>query len=126
MSFWSLSKTFRFEASHQLEGHDGKCARLHGHSWSATVTVRSSQLEESGPKSGMVIDYGELKELVSPVVERHLDHHHLNQTLQTERPTSEFIARWLFERLEHVVPQLHSVAVEETCTSRCEYVGAAR
>lgn len=118
---WTLSKTFRFEASHQLVGHDGKCARLHGHSWTATVCIERGDLTAEGPKAGMVLDYGDVSAAAAPLVERYLDHHHLNETLETDRPTSEVIARWLFQRLDRELPFLRSVTVEETCTSRCTY-----
>jgi 6-pyruvoyltetrahydropterin/6-carboxytetrahydropterin synthase len=67
-----LSKEFRFEASHRLPFHEGKCHRLHGHSWVLTVEVE-------GPvdsRTGMVIDYADIKRFVQPIVDD-LDHRHL-------------------------------------------------
>ena len=118
---YRIRKQFRFEASHQLHGHDGKCARLHGHSWTMTVELASNDLIEVGPKAGMVADYGDVSALVEPLVEQFLDHHHLNDTLATARPTSEFIARWAFEMLNERLPRLSAVTISETCTSECRY-----
>lgn len=118
---FTLSKQFRFEASHQLPAHDGKCARLHGHSWIGWVYVRGPELQSSGPKAGMLIDFGDLKQLLSPLVDDFLDHHHLNDTTGLANPTSEEIARWIYQRLRPQLANLLAVEIEETCTSRCRY-----
>jgi len=77
---WTIRKTFRFEAAHHLPAHDGKCRRVHGHSWVGVIEVRDSQVHANGPKAGMVVDYGDLSDLVDPLVEQFLDHHDLNMT----------------------------------------------
>lgn len=121
---YRLSKTVRFEASHQLPHHDGKCRRLHGHSWQATVVCVGDTLEVAGPKRGMLVDYGDLSAVLKPIVEESLDHWHLNDSTGLESPTSEALAEWLYNKLtkDHRIRDLlHSVIVEETCTSRCEY-----
>lgn len=121
MSLWRLSKRFTFEASHRLPHHDGKCARLHGHSWVAVVTCEGDSLQPQGPKHNMLLDYGDISAAVKPLVEDHLDHWHLNDSLVMESPTSEAIARWLFGAVRLTGLPVSSVVIEETCTSRCEY-----
>ena len=118
---WQLSKKFTFEASHQLPNHDGKCRRLHGHSWTGWVNVQGDTLAEQGAKGGMVMDYSDLKAAVQPIVEEMLDHHHLNNTLPLINPTSEAIAQWMYLKLKPLLPGLASVTIEETCTSKCRY-----
>ena len=118
---YTITKEFKFEASHQLVGHDGKCARPHGHSWRFIVELSSDQLIEGGAKAAMVHDYEDIKKEVDPVVSVYLDHWHLNDTLKTNRPTSEFIARWIYEKLKPVLPLLCAVTVFETCTASCRY-----
>ena len=118
---FTLSKDFRFEASHQLHAHDGKCARLHGHSWVGRVVVAGPDLVTEGPKTGMLLDYADLKAAVQPLLDQYLDHWHLNDTLALAAPTSEAVACWLYERLRAVLPTLVAVEIEETCTSRCRY-----
>lgn len=121
---WILSKDFTFEASHQLPHHDGKCARLHGHSWRGTVYVEGDKLVESGSKQDMVMDFKEIKDYLNPLIEGYLDHHHLNSTTQLENPTSERVAQWVYERLEDGgLKGLIAVCIQETCTSRCFYTG---
>lgn len=116
-----LSKSFRFEAAHQLNGHDGKCARLHGHSWTLTVEVEGSTLIDHGPKFGMLMDYDHISRVVEPVVEDFLDHHFLNETLGIYVPTSESIASWAYYKIKPSLPQLSAITISETCTTACRY-----
>lgn len=119
---WLISKEFRFEAAHKLPHHDGKCQRLHGHSWIGRVYVKGNKLHETGTKQGMIIDYGDIKKYLKPLLENFLDHHYLNETTGLLNPTSEAIAKWIFERLEEQgLPGLYSVEIRETCTSSAIY-----
>lgn len=120
---WKLEKTVTFEASHQLPNHDGKCARLHGHSWKLTICVKGHSLHKTGPKAGMVLDYSELKQVLAPIVEQYLDHWHLNDTTGLANPTSEELAKWLYQKFIGELRGLEYVRVEETCTSACTYYG---
>jgi 6-pyruvoyltetrahydropterin/6-carboxytetrahydropterin synthase len=123
---WMVEKEFRFEASHILPHHDGKCARLHGHSWVARIRFKSPSLVGEGSSVGMVVDFTVIKNAVQPVVDEFLDHHHLNESLGLVNPTSENIAWWLYEKLTSIFPDdlmamLDAVRIEETCTSACEF-----
>ena len=118
---YTLTKTFRFEASHQLHHHDGKCRRLHGHSWRMTVEVARAELDTEGPKRNMAIDFTDISRAVQPMVEEYLDHYHLNDTLDTDSPTSEYIARWAYQQLAPHLPGLVAVTIHETCTCACRY-----
>lgn len=118
---FTLTKEFRFEAAHRLPQHDGKCARLHGHSFKMRVVVTAQRLVSEGPKLGMVIDYSELSQIVSPLVEACLDHHYLNDSTGLPNPTSEELARWIFYRLQESLPELIAVEVDETCTASCRF-----
>lgn len=115
-----LVKELRFEAAHRLphvpEGH--KCARLHGHSFKVEITVEGPV----DPKTGWFIDFGELDAVWAPLHER-LDHHYLNEVEGLENPTSENLARWLWERMKPMLEPLSRVTVYETCDARCEYDG---
>jgi 6-pyruvoyltetrahydropterin/6-carboxytetrahydropterin synthase len=117
-----LVKDFRFEAAHFLpnvpEGH--KCRRIHGHSFRGEVAVRGPL----DPLLGWVMDFADLKRVVGPVVDR-LDHYLLNDIDGLENPTSERVAVWIWNTLASHLPMLHRVTIEETCTSRCHYYGAA-
>ncbi|BAU64154.1 queuosine biosynthesis protein QueD [Stanieria sp. NIES-3757] len=122
MEEWLIYKEFYFEAAHQLPHHDGKCRRLHGHSWVGRVYVKGDRLITNGSKQGMVIDYGDIKKYLQPLLDNFLDHYYLNETLSLESPTSEMVARWIFEKLETAgLPGLYAVEIRETCTSGCTY-----
>jgi 6-pyruvoyltetrahydropterin/6-carboxytetrahydropterin synthase len=116
-----IYKEFTFEAAHCLpnvpDGH--KCKRLHGHSFRVEVHVAGPL----HPSLGWVMDFADLKAAVKPVVAR-LDHYYLNDIPGLENPTSEVIARWLWEQLKPVLPELSKVVVKETCTSGSVYCGA--
>ena len=115
-----LVKEYRFEAAHRLpnvpSGH--KCARLHGHSF-------KFELHIVGPvnaKTGWFIDFGDLYDAWKPLHDL-LDHNYLNEIEGLENPTSEILAKWVWDRMRPTIPSLVRVTVHETCDARCEYEG---
>lgn len=115
---FELVKTFRFEAAHRLtnvpDGH--KCARLHGHSYRVDVHV----IGEPNAQAGWVMDFAEIRSAVAPVLDA-LDHRLLNDVLATDNPTSETLARHLWQQIRPRLPALSAVTVWESDTSRCTY-----
>src|SRR5689334_15135840 len=101
-----IFKEFTFEAAHRLpfvpDGH--KCGRLHGHSFRVALHV-AGPVE---PVSGWLMDFGDLKDAFAPLYER-LDHNYLNDIEGLENPTSENLARWIWDNLKPTVPQLTQV-----------------
>jgi 6-pyruvoyltetrahydropterin/6-carboxytetrahydropterin synthase len=91
---------------------------MHGHSFRVEVTVRGPV----DPRTGWLMDFAELKDKFRPL-EDQLDHRLLNEVPGLENSTSENIARWIWQRLKATVPQLASITVHETCTSKCAYRG---
>ncbi len=70
-----VTKEFSFEMAHALEGYDGPCRNIHGHSYKLSVTVIGRTIMDSNnPKQGMVIDFSELKTLVKKLIVDELDH----------------------------------------------------
>lgn len=114
-----LTKEFAFDASHQLPYYEGKCARLHGHRWRLVVYLAGDRLQEMGPQAGMLIDFNEVKRRVQPLLDTHLDHHHLNNF--HENPTCEQLARQCFHLLKECLPNLMAVRLFETPTSSVLY-----
>jgi 6-pyruvoyltetrahydropterin/6-carboxytetrahydropterin synthase len=115
-----IFKEFRFEAAHRLphvpEGH--KCRRLHGHSFQVELFARGPMREPEG----WVMDFADLTrafQLVFALV----DHQYLNEVPGLENPTSENLARWVWERIKPSVPELCRVVIRETCTAGCSYEG---
>ena len=115
-----IFKEFTGEAAHRLPpvpaAHKG--SRLHGHSYRVAVHVDGPV----GGQTGWVRDYAELSCAMKPVLEV-LDHHYLNEVAGLGNPTSEVIARWIWERLRPSLPDLSQVVVHETCTAGCVYRG---
>jgi 6-pyruvoyltetrahydropterin/6-carboxytetrahydropterin synthase len=70
-----ITKEFGFEMAHALMHHDGPCRHIHGHSYKLSVTIAGSVLSDrSSPKQGMVMDFGDLKQIVNEYIVKRLDH----------------------------------------------------
>lgn len=88
-----ISRTYTLQCAHFLprvaEGH--KCGRLHGHTYTITVTLCDEVVD------GFVIDFAIVDEHWKALVFGVLDHTLLNDTI--ENPTSENLAAWVLDRL---------------------------
>jgi len=115
-----IFRAFTIEAAHRLPQvpHGHKCSRLHGHSFRIELYLRGPV----GPESGWVMDFADVKAAFQPTYDR-LDHHYLNDVPGLENPTSENLARWIWEQMKPLLPLLSKVVVHETCTSGCAYAG---
>src|SRR4026209_1308851 len=94
-----ICKRFTFDAAHKLPNHDGKCRNLHGHTYLVEIEF-TGELVAGGPKEGMVVDYGDIKDVWKGACEPLLDHRYLNETLADDIPvtTAEWIAVWIHRR----------------------------
>ncbi len=71
----SLTRKFTFEMAHALDRYDGACRNIHGHSYKLFVTVSGTPSKDSSnPKLGMIIDFGELKRVISETILEKYDH----------------------------------------------------
>lgn len=118
---FELEKTFTFEAGHSLKYHNGYCKDPHGHSYVMTLHIRANSLISSGPKTNMVIDFHDLAAIVKPLLDNYLEHKWLNDTLHSDSPTAEYIAKWIFDYLEPLIPGLFAVSINETASSKVIY-----
>ena len=86
-----------FAAAHQLRLYDGKYDNLHGHNWTAQVTVVADELDPIG----VGIDFVKLKQMVEKNLSQ-LDYHNINEIPPFDElnPSAENIARWLFLKLK--------------------------
>ena len=86
-----------FAAAHQLRLYDGKYENLHGHNWTAQVSVEADELDPIG----VGIDFVKLKAMVEKNL-RELDYHNINEVppFDEQNPSAENIARWLFLKLK--------------------------
>ena len=111
-----------FSAAHRLAGYKGKCEELHGHNWK----VEASFLGKEVGKEGMLLDFTEAKAKLKEVLSK-LDHLYLNEIPPFDRinPTSENLARFIFEKLKAIFPSqsitLSKVTVWEGDTASASF-----
>ncbi|GGE40676.1 6-pyruvoyl trahydropterin synthase family protein [Psychroflexus planctonicus] len=144
MSKIRITKQFTFETAHALYGYDGKCKNIHGHSYKLDVTVFGEPINDSDHvKCGMVIDFGDLKQIVKKevvdvwdhaiILNRNTPHIELAEQLKTSgndvvlvdyQPTSEKMIEDFAERISTKLPdgmQLFSLKLRETETAFAEW-----
>jgi 6-pyruvoyltetrahydropterin/6-carboxytetrahydropterin synthase len=102
MVMYELKVTSRFAAAHQLREFHGGCENLHGHNWKVEVYVTGEHLK----KEGLLLDFGEMKKATREALGT-LDHHFLNEldSFREKNPSSENIARYIFEYLSRKLNQ---------------------
>lgn len=114
----SVTKILNFDAAHSLPDHEGKCRRLHGHTYTLEVSVEGS-LQSDGPAAGMVMDFSDLATEISRLVIEPLDHTHLNEIFDFV-PTAEALAVWAFGVLKGAGLPVTRLRLWETPTSFAE------
>ncbi|WP_045215169.1 6-carboxytetrahydropterin synthase QueD [Desulfonatronovibrio magnus] len=119
---WQLRVSAEFSSSHQLRNYCGKCENLHGHNFQVEVQVKGVEVNAD---TGMLMDFKDLKKILNTVLEE-LDHKHLNdlEYFKTINPSSENIARYIYERIKPVLPPQVDpdwVMVAEKKSSRAFY-----
>ncbi|TGB03986.1 6-carboxytetrahydropterin synthase QueD [Halobacillus salinus] len=116
-----VSKEFTFDAAHHLHCYEGKCKNLHGHTYKVIFGI-SGFVDEIG----IVMDFGDIKEIWKEQIEVHLDHRYLNDTLPNMNTTAENMVVWIYEKMEEALkghPQIcrvEFVKLYETPTSFAE------
>ncbi len=142
-----ISKSYTFDAAHQLEGHNGKCARLHGHTYQVNVWLKGPQ-SIYGSSHSMVVDYFDLDAIVKPIIEM-LDHRFICNGIEpavkaieayeeydadtrdwfcflpVQRTTAEELAKWFAHELLLKMPEnviVYGVQVCETPKTMAEYI----
>lgn len=75
-----------------------------------------------GAESGWVVDFADVDAAFSPILDE-LDHRYLNEVQGLENPTSENLAKWIWERLRPRLPSLSAVVVHETPSAGAAYRG---
>ena len=139
-----LTKEFSFESAHALDGYDGLCREIHGHSYRLFVTVVGEPSQcESDPKLGMVMDFGDLKRIVNGEIVDRLDHSFVvrgseqnaaliaslgekfkNVVVVDYQPTCENMLDDFSRRITSRLPEgvtLHSLRLHETASSYAEW-----
>ena len=87
-----ISCDFTFSAAHYLPSYQGKCEKLHGHTYKLRVTLEGEPSED-----GMIMDFAEIKKIVKEKVLFYSDHTELNKVIPN--PSAENITQWIWEKL---------------------------
>ncbi len=124
MPTWILNTEFKFDAAHFIEGYDGKCGRMHGHTYKVKVTAKSHKLNPSKylKTADMVCDFNELKWAARDSEKGGLDHAVLNDLMEwstTAERVAEFIHKETMKRIPEGIEL--AVTVWETENSWVEY-----
>ncbi len=141
-----ISKFIEIDTAHRVPNHKSKCKNLHGHRYKIEVAVDDKVITEKGASDeGMVIDFGDLKEIMMKVIDEKLDHTGIFSTsdpdldtlMMIEKsqlarggkpmvwvdfiPTAENIASYIYKEMKPALIgrgiQISGVAVCETPTS---------
>ena len=73
ISKYSCTRRIELDAAHRVPDHKSKCFAIHGHRYVVEATC-SGLLHASGSETGMVIDFGFLKEDMMNVIHEPFDH----------------------------------------------------
>ena len=110
MDLLLYTETF-FDGAHYIEGHEGKCAALHGHTWKVCDWVKGAESQLDG--NGILWDFGKIK----AICER-FDHKNLNEVIEGN-PTAERIVSEIYRSIKTERPDLRfRVRVYENIASR--------
>lgn len=97
-----IARYFHFDAAHFILDDKGSpCEEPHGHTYRLRVVIEGEVGED-----GMVIDFRDIKKIVTAEVLEKLDHKNLNDMF--DNPTTELVAQWIFNMLK---PHLEVVSV---------------
>ena len=110
-----------FSAAHNLRNYDGKCERLHGHNWIVEAVFRYRQLDDNG----LAVDFKIAKAALKDAFES-LDHAYLNELphFRKTNPTSENMAKFIYDSVKKKMKSVHSIAVWENEQSSAIYTEA--
>ncbi|WP_027445548.1 MULTISPECIES: 6-carboxytetrahydropterin synthase QueD [Pontibacillus] len=89
-----VSKEFTFDAAHHLHCYEGKCKNLHGHTYKVVFGISGFVND-----IGLVIDFGDIKEIWKNEIEIYLDHRYLNETLPKMNTSAENMVVWIYEKM---------------------------
>tara|TARA_R100001143_G_C3361139_1_gene136030 strand:- start:25703 stop:26092 length:390 start_codon:yes stop_codon:yes gene_type:complete len=124
MPTWILHTEFKFDAAHFIDGYDGKCGRMHGHTYKVHVSAKSHKLNPSKylKTADMVCDFKELKWAAVDGKKGGLDHTVLNESIPVAT-TAERIAEYIHKETKARIPDDIEliITVWETETSWVEY-----
>ncbi len=108
----------KFDCAHNLYNYEGKCSKLHGHTYKVELSVRGTQLKE-----GILIDIVDLKKILKEILSRY-DHVYLNEIEEFREvsPTAENLAIIIAEKAQKKLPPGLYVASVKVYESESAFV----
>ena len=111
-----ITQEFTFDAAHNLGIGAPENQRVHGHSFYVEVTLRG----EADPATGILQDLAKVKSALGVIAEL-LDHRMLNDVEGLGAPTLENLARFIYGRAKHRLPDVVRVKIRrpsygQSCT----------
>ncbi|WP_147804963.1 6-carboxytetrahydropterin synthase QueD [Alkalicoccus halolimnae] len=106
-----ISKEFSFDAAHHLHEYEGKCKNLHGHTYRVVFGI-SGYVDDIG----IMIDFGDIKEIWKENIETYLDHRYLNEMLPPMNTTAENMVVWIYEQMEQALQERNKAGNQELRT----------
>jgi len=82
---------------------------MHGHTFNITVYV-SGEIDKN---TGFVIDFYDVDEVFNKYIHSKIDHKVLNEVQGLENPTSEHLAKWIWQNILPNIPNLYKIKVSE-------------
>lgn len=135
-----ITKEFDFETAHALDGYEGKCKDIHGHSYHLKITLIGQPNKDACLSDcGMVVDFGDIKKIVKDHIYEEFDHRLIlrkdsrfqgieksNQRVRyvSYQPTCENMLIEIVEMVQKHLKgdaKLHSAFLRETNTSYAEW-----
>jgi 6-pyruvoyltetrahydropterin/6-carboxytetrahydropterin synthase len=128
-----VMKEFKLRCAHKLsdlkQGH--KCMKIHGEYYGVRLYIRKKYCNiEDLPAHGMLIDFGDIKEIFNEKIFSRFDHAMLIKKddplvdiLRTENqklvildhaPTAEYLSEYIYKELISDLPYLYRVEVTES------------
>lgn len=146
MSNLLVCKSFSLDFAHALDGYDGLCKNIHGHTYHLSVSIlgKISDLEKD-VKIGMVVDFSILKNIINKRIISLFDHslvlngtsekhvHYSNELkndferiiLLDRQPTCENLLLDFKKRIENDLREnnllLYQIKLQETPSSYAEW-----
>jgi 6-pyruvoyltetrahydropterin/6-carboxytetrahydropterin synthase len=111
---WELVVKEKFSSAHFLDHYQGKCEKMHGHTFEVEVHIKADKLD----KSGIAIDFTEIKDYLREILP---DHQVLNEIFDFS-PSAENLARHFYDELNKKYP-IAAVCVWESENAGAIYAG---
>ena len=104
-------RSYRIHSSRFLPKleNDHICKNMHGHTFNITIYCKG----EINEKDGFVIDFYDIDNLFNKYIHSKIDHKVLNDINGLSNPTSEHLAKWIWNELISHLPILYKVEVSE-------------